>query len=128
MGETLMTRWIQEVVGVALAGALSAGCCGGGSSSSCSAKLTYQGVTVPGAGDNQQKAQQGACWKYCGDHDPSVQAAYNKWKASGGKSKGDKFFDLADVPELRRVRTACEAQCNQDVASGKGSISYSNCK
>lgn len=105
-----------------------AGCCGGGSDSTCRATLTYKGGTNPGAGNNKAEAQQGACWKYCIDRDPDVEAAYQKWLAAGNKPKGgSKTMTLDDVPALKTMRLGCESQCQRDIAAGKGSISFSNC-
>ncbi len=99
------------------------------SSETCRATLDYQGKVGPGAGTTKAKATRGACWKYCGDHDPNVEAKWQAWKASGGKSRGSKFSDLSDEPQLKQVELACEEQCLRDIAAGKGKVTFdSSCK
>lgn len=105
------------------------GCCGGGASDDCRATLTYRGGTGPGAGTDKAAAQKGACWKYCIDRDPDVDAAYKRWVAAGNQPKpGGKTWTLDDVPSLKMVRLACEDQCQRDIAAGKGQITFTNCK
>lgn len=125
-----MASGVCLVVGSVLCVTLLAGCCsGGGSASDCRATMTYKGVTQPGTGVDKQKAREGACWGYCGRSDPTVEAAYQKWKAGGGASKGDKFYDLDTVPSLKSVWLECQAVCGRDVAAGKATVTYaSNCR
>jgi hypothetical protein len=122
-------RFLSSAAILTLASAVFAiGCCGGGADDRCRATLSYKGGTNPGAGSNKVEAQQGACWKYCIDRDPDVEAAYQRWLAGNKAKGGGKTFALEDVPTLKTVRLGCESQCQRDLAAGKGSIVFSNCK
>ena len=90
--------------------------------------MTYNGVKVPGAGLSKQKAQEGACWKYCGDHDATVNTAFESWKATQGGKNPDKFSSLESVPQLKAARAVCESACQSDVAAGKATFTYTNCE
>lgn len=115
------------LIAAMLSGIVLTGCCGS-SDGQCKTVMTYKGIKAPGAGTSKQKAQEGACWKYCGDHDTTVNAAFEAWKATQGGKNPDKFSSLDSVPQLKTARVACERECQSDAAANKATFTYTSCE
>jgi len=89
--------------------------CSLGSSTKCTATLTYQGKTYAGMDAKQEKAVSNACNKYCRDDDPGYEARYRIWldspagRAAGRPSKEEAIYKSERL--LDYVTITCANRC-----------------
>ena len=88
--------------------------CSRGSSSKCTATLTYQGKTYTGVG-KKDEAVSFACNKYCREDDPEYEAMYGIWldsaegRAAGRPSKEEAIYKSKRLLDF--VTITCANRC-----------------
>jgi hypothetical protein len=122
--------WIEITVNASLplaVGIVVAACCGGGSSGkSCSATITFKGGSYGASGtgsDAKAESLRLACRKYCKTNDPSVKAAWTKWKATpeGRSSTGSADAEMEVRTDLFAAVNACQYDCVGEMTINPGS-------
>jgi len=73
----------------------------------------------------EKEAVAGVCIGYCERGDPTVEAAYQKYKATpkGRADKTSRTMSIAAVPEVKEAYDRCKINCDRDVASKKIAVS-----
>ena len=105
---------------------------GRGSSNKCAAAISYHGKRMSSVGTGSSKsrakksAETGTCLAYCDYADPTVDAAYRKWRATpDGQKEGaarDKSVALGFVMSLKQEVSRCRGMCAAAVKSGQAQM------
>ncbi|MFO0570727.1 MAG: hypothetical protein U0263_34140 [Polyangiaceae bacterium] len=83
-------------------------------SGSCRARLVFEGKPFEATGDDPEKAKQSVCLGWCTAHDPTIDAALVRWKATpeGAKSTDTRFGDVySNLPGGRELLERCKTRC-----------------
>jgi hypothetical protein len=100
--------------------------CRSGSSSECTATLTYEGKSFTGAAKSKEEATRNACNHYCREADPGYEAMYRIWldspegKAAGRPSKKEAIFK--DEKLMDYVTVTCANKCLDNIKDGKNKV------